>query len=98
MLTELVDPLKMSINANNSHNSIMVKDRHTHALKIMLNMKLNDSCIDFAAETKQCSCLVQFLGEEVIPSNARSSLSACHPLLVPASDDEKVTKDKVTNF
>jgi len=37
----------------------------------MVNMKFSDSCIGFAYETKQCSCLVQFLGEEIIPSDAK---------------------------
>jgi len=46
------------VNSNHSHNCIMVKDKHVKALNYMVNMKFNDSCIDFAAETKQCSCFV----------------------------------------
>jgi len=50
----------------------MVKDKHAKALDYMVDMKLGDSpCIGFAVETKQCSCLVQFLGEEIIPSDAK---------------------------
>ena len=48
----------------------MVKDKHVTALDFMVNMKFGDSCIGFAAETKQCGCLAQCLGEEITPSDA----------------------------
>jgi len=50
----------------------MVKDKHAKALDFMVNMKFSDSCIGFAAETKQCGCLVQFLGEDITPSDAKN--------------------------
>ncbi len=59
------------VDSNHSHNGNMVKDKHAKALDFIVNMKFGDSCIGFAAETKQCSCLAQFLGEEITPSNAK---------------------------
>jgi len=66
-----------SVDSNHSHNGNMVKDKPAKALDFMTNMKFSDSCIGFAAERKQCSCLAQFLGEEITPSNAKD----CHPVL-----------------
>jgi len=54
----------------------MVKDKHAKALDFMVNMKFGHICIGFAAETKQCGCLVQFLGEAITPSNAKNFLPA----------------------
>jgi len=34
--------------------------------------KFNDSCIGFAAETKQCGHLVQFLDEDIMPSEVKN--------------------------
>ena len=56
----------------------MVKDKHAKALDFMVNMKFSDSCIGFAAERKQCCCLVQFLGEEISPNDAKNFLPAFH--------------------
>ena len=53
----------------------MVKDKHAKALDFMVNMKFGDSCIGFAAETKQCGCLAQFLGEEISQSDAKIFLA-----------------------
>jgi len=64
--------------SKHSHNGNMVKDKHEKALDFMVNMKFGDSCIGFAAETKQCSCLLQFLGEEIIPSDGKDFLPAFH--------------------
>jgi len=49
----------------------MVKHKHTKALDFLENMKLNDSCIGYASETKPCGCLAQLLGKEVMPSDAK---------------------------
>ena len=48
----------------------MVKDKYAKALDFMVNMKLTDKCIGFAAEEKKCGCLEQFLGEEINSSDA----------------------------
>ena len=56
----------------------MVKDKHAKALDFMVNMKFCDSCIGFAAERKQCNCLVQFLGEEITPNDAKIFLPEFH--------------------
>ncbi len=55
----------------------MVKDKPAKALDFMVNMKFDDNCIGFAAETKQCSCFLQFLGEEIILME-RITLPAFH--------------------
>ncbi len=50
----------------------MVKDKHAKALDFMVTiMKFSDSCIGFAAETKQCSCLAKILCEDITPSDAK---------------------------
>jgi len=68
-----------SVHNNHSHNDcIMVKDKHVEALAFMVNMKFSDSCIGFATEINQCSSLVQFLGEEITPSDAKNLLPAFH--------------------
>ncbi len=50
----------------------MVKDKHAKALDFIVNMKFNDSCIGFASEMEHCSCLMQFLDEEVTPSDGKT--------------------------
>jgi len=42
------------------------------ALNFIENMKLNNRCIGFAAETKQCDCLAQFLREDIMPIEAKN--------------------------
>jgi len=69
----------------------------------MENMKFNDSCIGFALEAKQCSCLAQFLGKDVMQSDAKMvfiglSSDLWHDNTVQNEDGKEVTKDKVTNF
>ncbi len=91
------------VNFNHSHNGNMVKDKHEKALDFMVNMKFGDSCIGFAAETKRCSCLVQFLGEEIIPSNTKDFLTAHSTSYdlwngIVEDDDEEMMKDKVIDF
>jgi len=54
----------------------MVKDKHVKALDFMVNMKFSDSCIGFAAETKQFCCHAQFPGNEITRSDAIHFLSA----------------------
>jgi len=81
----------------------MVKDKHAKALDFMVNMKFGDSCIGFAAETKRCSCLVQFLGEEIIPSNTKDFLTAHSTSYdlwngITEDDDEEMMKEKVIDF
>ena len=56
----------------------MVKDKYAKALDFMVYMKFTDSCIGFAAEAKQCGCLVQFLGEEINSSDAKIFLATFH--------------------
>jgi len=70
----------------------MVKDKHVNALNFMENMKFNDSCIGFAAETKQCDCLVQFLGEDTCQVIQRISLSACHLIYGMTLSEMMMTK------
>jgi len=45
------------------------------ALDFMVNMKFNDSCIGFPAETKQYGCLVHFLCENITLNDAKKSIS-----------------------
>jgi len=70
-----------------------VKDKHTKALNFMVNMKFNDSCIDFASEIKQYDYLVQFLGKEVMPSSAKMLFASMwHNLwhnIMQDEDDER---------
>ena len=59
-------------------------------------------CIGFAAETKQCGCFVQFLGEDIMPSDAKNFfVSISYNLwndIVQDDEDEKLTKEKVDDF
>jgi len=52
----------------------------------------------FAAETKQCGCLVQFLGEHITPSDAKNFFAINSYNLwndiVQDHDDEELTKEK----
>jgi len=52
----------------------MVNDKHAKALDFMVNMTFSGSYFGCAAETKQCCCLAQFLGEDIIPSDAKNSV------------------------
>jgi len=67
-------------------------------LDFMVDMKLNDSWLAFAAETKQCGCLVQFLGEHITPSDAKNFFAINSYNLwneiVQDHDDEELTKEK----
>ena len=84
------------------HNYIMVKDKHAKALNFIVNMKFNDSCIGFALETKNCSCLMQFLGDSITPSDGKEYFMNMADYLwndfVNNKDDFDVMKDKVISF
>jgi len=89
------------INSNHSHNGNMVKDKHAKALDFMVNMKFGDSCIGFDAEPKQCGCLLQFLGEEISPSDAKNFFASTSYDLwngITEDDDEEMMKEKVIDF
>jgi len=91
-----------SDNSNCSHIGIMVKDKHVKALDFMVTMKFSDSYNGFAAETKPCSCLAQFLGEEIMLKDARNFLISISSNLwndiVQDDDDEEWTKGKSLTF
>jgi len=89
------------VDSNHSHNGNMVKDKHAKALDFMVNMKFGDSCIGFAAETKQCGCLAQFLGEEITPSDGKNFFASISYDLwngIAEDDDEEMMKEKVIDF
>jgi len=79
----------------------MVKDKHAKALDFMVNMKLSDSRIGFASETKQCGCLTQFLGEEITPNDAKNFIASISYDLwngIADDDEEEMMKENVIAF
>jgi len=89
------------VNSNHSHNGNMAKDKHAKVLDFMLDMKFGDNCIGFAAETKKCSCLGQFLGEEITPSDGKdffASISYDQWNGISEDDDEEMKKENVIAF
>ena len=56
----------------------MVKDKPAKALDFMVNMKFDDNCIGFAAETKQCTILHNFFVKRSHQVITRISLPAFH--------------------
>jgi len=70
----------------------MVKDKHGKALNFMENMTFNDNCIGFTAKTKQCGCLAQFLGEDIMLSDAKNFFTSISFALwndIVQDDDDK---------
>jgi len=61
------------------------------------------NALAFAAEPKQCGCLAQFLGKEIMPSDAKDffasmSSNLWNDLVHDDDDDEELTKEEVINF
>jgi len=75
----------------------MVEDKHAKALDFMVNIKFSCSCISFAAETKQCGCLAQFLGKDIC-QEILASIS--YDLWNSIADDseEEMIKKKLSIF
>jgi len=58
----------------------------------MVNTKFSDSCIGFAAETKQCSCLAHFLGEDMPSFFASISYDLWNGIVQDQEEEELMTE------
>jgi len=81
---------------------MMVNGKHAKALDFMVNMMFSGSYFGCAAETKQCCWLAQFLGEDIMQSDARNFFtSISYDLwngIVKDDEDEEMMKEKIINF